>query len=111
MDFGLAPPEGYSVLVVAIDEGVDRRAQLGDRGEAGALKRAAGEDREPDLDLVEPRRMGRRKVEVDVLVPGEPGVALGLVGREVVEDDVNLAVPVSSHHLIHEVEELGAPAA
>jgi hypothetical protein len=29
MDFGLAPLEGYSVVVVAVDEGVDRRAQLG----------------------------------------------------------------------------------
>src|SRR4029450_9045999 len=52
MDLGLAPVEGRGVLVVALDEGVDRLAQLVDRGEVGPIEGAAGEDREPDLDLV-----------------------------------------------------------
>ena len=99
MDLGLAPLEGYGVLVVARDEGVDRRAQLGYRGEAGTLKRAAAEDREPDLDLVEPGSVGRGEVEVNVVVPGQPQIPLGLVGLEVVENDVDLLVWVVGHHL------------
>jgi hypothetical protein len=34
-------------------------------------------------------------MEVDVLVPGPPTVALGLVGVEIVEDDVDLALGVN----------------
>jgi hypothetical protein len=49
-------------------------------------------------------------VEVDVLVPGQPLIALGLVGPEVVEDDVDLLAGIVSHDLVHEGEELD-PAA
>src|ERR687892_2471523 len=94
MDLGLLPVEGRCGRVVRFDEGIDGLAQLPDRGEASAGKRAAGEDREPDLDLVEPAGVGWGEVEVDVLVPGQPSVALGLVGLEVVEDDVNLLIGV-----------------
>ena len=91
MDLGLTPLEGYGVLVVARDEGVDRRAQLGHRGEAGTLKRAAAEDREPDLDLVEPGSVGRGEVEVEPLVSEEPALhERRLVHGQVVEDDVHV---------------------
>src|ERR671919_596789 len=82
MDLDLAPRKGHRVLVVALDEGVDRLAQLGDRGEAGAIEGAAGEDREPDLDLVEPGGVGRCEVKADVLVSCQPQIALGLVDRK-----------------------------
>ena len=111
MDRGLAPLEGRGGRVVGLDKGVDGLAQLPDRGEAGAFEGAPGEDREPDLDLVEPGRMGRGEVEVDVLVAGPPAIALGLVGPQVVEDDVDLLVGIAGDHLVHEVEELGAPPA
>ena len=55
--------------------------------------------------------MGRGEVEVDVLVAGPPAIALGLVGPQVVEDDVDLLVGIVGDHLVHEVEELGAPPA
>ena len=55
--------------------------------------------------------MGRGEVEVDVLVPDQPPIALGLVGLEIVEHDVDLAVGVVGNHVVHEVEELGAPPA
>ena len=79
MDLGLAPLEGYGGGVVGGDEGVDGSAQLAHRGEAGALEGAAREDGEPDLDLVEPARVGRGEMEVHVFVPGSPAIALGLV--------------------------------
>ena len=44
-------------------------------------------------------------------MPAAPAVALGLVGVEVVEDDVDRALGVGGDHLVHEVEELDPPAA
>ena len=38
-------------------------------------------------------------------------IALGLVGLEIVEHDVDLAVGIIGDHVVHEVEELGAPPA
>jgi hypothetical protein len=48
------------------------------------------EDREPDFDLVQPRGMGRGEVKVKVGVWGQPAVVFGLVGVQVVQDDVNV---------------------
>jgi len=110
VDRGVAPLERCGAGVVGFDEGVDGLAQRCDRGKAGAVERATGEDREPNLDLVEPARMGRRAVKVDGLVPGQPAIALGLVGLEVVEDDVDLLVGVVGHDGVHEGEELDPPA-
>ena len=72
------PLEGRGGRVVGLDEGVDGLAQLPNGGEAGALEGAAREDREPDLDLVEPARVGGGEVKVDGLVPGQPAILLGL---------------------------------
>ena len=40
-------------------------------------------------------RVGRRVVEVDVWVFRQPAVDLGLVGVQVVQDDVNFLIRVS----------------
>ena len=46
----------------------------------------------PDLDLVEPRRVGRREVELDVRVLVEEGFdLLRLVRRQIVQDNVDFA--------------------
>ena len=100
MDRGPVPLEGCGGRVVRFDEGIDGLAQLPDRGEAGAVERAAREDREPDLDLVEPAGVGRGEVEVNILVPRQPAVALGLVGLEVVEDDVDLLIRVFGYNRV-----------
>ena len=89
MDRGLAPLEGRGGRIVGLDKGVDGLAQLPDRGEAGAFERAPGENREPDLDLVEPGRMGRRVVQEDPGASVEELLDFGCeVGREVVDDAV-----------------------
>ena len=90
MDDGLGPDEGNGAGIVAGDEGIDVVPELVDVGEAGAGERIALQDREPDLDLVEPGGVGRREVEPNVRVADAAIVALGLVGREIVEDDVDL---------------------
>src|SRR4051812_26196420 len=111
MDFGFAPGEGTGGLVVALDERIDVFPELSDASEACSLQGLAGEDREPALDLIEPGGVGRREMEVNVFVPGEPPVALGFVGLEVVEDDMNLAPAMARHDAVHEIEELDAAPA
>src|SRR5260370_42401548 len=90
MDAGFGADEGNGTAVVAGDEVIDVVPELVDIGEAGAGEGAALEDGEPDLDLVEPGAVGRGEIEADVWVAGEPAFALGLVGRKIVEDDVDL---------------------
>ena len=84
--------------------------ELPDATEGRADERADAQDREPDLDLVKPGGVGWRVVQMDVLVAGEPEVAARLVGREIIEDHMDLAFRIGGHDLVHEVEELDAPA-
>src|ERR1700688_3224885 len=106
MDLGFGPSERVSGLIIALDEGIDVFPELGHAGEARALERQAAEDREPTLDLVEPGGVGRGEVEMNVLVAGEPSLALGFVGVEVVEDDMDLAAGMGGDDPVHEVEKL-----
>ena len=76
MDLGFGPGERLGVFIVALDEAVDMGAQLSDRGEGGAGERPAGQDREPNLDLVEPGSARRREVEVHVGMALKPAVGL-----------------------------------
>ena len=66
---------------------------------------AALEDAEEAFDLVQPRRAGRREVKLHIGMGLEPRFVL-LVGVEVVEHDVDVAIGVIGHDLVHEVEEL-----
>src|SRR5262245_9740330 len=82
-----------------------------DRGERGASEGFALKDREPDLDLVQPGRPGRREVELDIGMALEPAVVLGLMGVEIVEDDVEVLALIGGHEIVHEVEKFGAAPA
>src|SRR5215472_11087319 len=85
------PLDRASVGRVSVDVTTKFTGQIGDRGED-----AAGNDRtfdfgEPEFDLVEPRRIGRREVKPHPRMPlQEIAHRLGFMGGEVVEDDVNL---------------------
>src|SRR5512139_3189345 len=111
MDLGFGPDERPSVFVISLDESIDMLPQLRDRSERGAMQRLSFQDREPDFDLVEPGRSRRREVEVHVRMALEPAVVSGLVGVEVVEHDVDRGVGMGGNDIVHEVEELYAPAA
>jgi hypothetical protein len=50
----LGPLEGLGLLIVGGDEAIDLPSQLAWRGEAGTGQGPAGQDREPDRDLIEP---------------------------------------------------------
>src|SRR6516162_290683 len=110
-DLGFGPGKWFGVLIIGRDEGIDMGSQLCDRSKGGAGERLVGQDREPNLDLIEPGGARRREMKVDVGMAGEPAVGLRLMGVEVVEDDVNLPLGMRGHDAVHEVEELDAPAA
>src|SRR6266849_8808067 len=110
MDLGLGPNEGCGALVIGLDEGIDVFLELFDRGEGCAAQGLSLQDREPDLDLVEPGGPGRREVEMYVRMTLEPAIVLGLVGIEVVEDNMDGGVRIGGDDIVHEIEELDAPA-
>ena len=65
--------------------------EVSDRREHTARQEIAFDFRKPELDLVEPRRISRREVEVDGrMIHQERPHRLGLVRRQVVGDHVNL---------------------
>jgi hypothetical protein len=47
---------------------------------------------------------------VHILMTGEPHVALGLVPGQIVENDMDMAVPIGGADLVHEIEEFDPPA-
>ena len=50
-------------------------------------------------------------MQMDLRMPLQPAVPLGLVGIQVVEDDVHLTIRVSRHDLIHKIQKLAPSAA
>jgi hypothetical protein len=110
VNLGLCPDEGLGCLVVSFDEGVDVSDEFFDASEGRSVERLFGQDLEPDLDLIEPGGVGRRVVEMHVLVALQPHVVLWLVRGEIVEDDMDFALRMGGDDLVHEVEELDAPA-
>ena len=68
--------------VEVVDELFDLVAEVVLAGEIAAANEFSDEDREPDLDLVEPRGMSRCEVEGEALLGlGQEGGAGGLGGR------------------------------
>ena len=106
MDLGFLPDEWLCSLIIAVDERLDVRLQFADGGEGRAGKRLSGEDREPDFHLIEPGRLCGREVEVNVRMAFEPAVFFGLMGVEVVEDDMDFAARMCGGDPVHEVQKL-----
>src|ERR1700741_5300880 len=100
----LGPLAGVRGLVIGVDKGVDLIANLAWRGETRAGRSLGGENGEPDLDLIEPGGMGRRKMEMDVLVPRQPAGVFGLVGIGIVQNRMDLAAGIFGHQTVHEIE-------
>jgi hypothetical protein len=97
--------EGSRLCVVRADEIIDRFAYVGDK--AGSLERLAAQNAKPTFNLVKPRSMGWGKVKMDVRMALEPAVVFGLVGIEIVENDVNFFfIAVSVDDALHEIQEL-----
>lgn len=72
MDFAFGPDERPCGIIVACDERLDMGDEFGNALERGAVQRFDREDREPGFDLIKPRGVRRREVEMHVLVALEP---------------------------------------
>lgn len=88
----IGPGERFGGWVVALDEREQLGSEVGFAGEDPAAEQAAGEDREEQLDLVQPRGVSRGEVERPPGMVFEPMLDLGggLVHLEVLEDGVDL---------------------
>src|SRR4029450_9761376 len=105
---GFGPDERLGVLIVGFDERIDVLSELRDGCEGRAVQGFVLQDREPDLALIEPGGAGRGEVEANVGVTLEPTIVLGLMGVEVVEDDVDWGIGIGSNDAVHEREEFDA---
>ena len=83
----VGPSERCGAPVVVLDEGDHASGEFVDGTELAAAQQSAFEDREEQLDLVEPRRVGGREVQMDLrMLVEEPLDQLGAVCLEVVDD-------------------------
>src|ERR1700690_4680987 len=84
--------------------------EFAERVERPSPKRLARQDREPDLDLIQPGCSRRRKMEMHVRMAFQPAIVLRLVGIQIVEGEMNLVALMLGDDTVHEVEKLDAPA-
>ena len=91
---GLGRSEGFGgVGVVRLDEATDGFSQFGHTGEDAASQSTPLQLAEPRLDCIEPRRAGRREVQVNAgMGVQERPNGFGRVGTAVVDDQVQLEV-------------------
>ena len=88
---GLGPQEWLGLEVSDLDEPADVFFELSRAEVRSALDHLLGEVSEPALDLVEPRAIGRREVEVEPRMPGKPALdSRCLVRRVVIHHDVDV---------------------
>ena len=97
-------------VVVFTDVAHELSLEIGERGKHAACDHVALDLSEPQLDLVEPGRIGRGVMQMQVGMLDEKRIdALGLVRREVVADDMDLFAPgLMSNDVGEEGHELGA---
>src|SRR5688572_23458344 len=87
----ITPPDGFCRLVVVPDAAPNLASDVGYRREDAAREQVAFDFGKPELDLVEPRRIRRREMEMYVrMLQEERAHGLGLVRGEVIGDHVNL---------------------
>ena len=91
-EVAVGPFDGRGVLVVMTDVAHELARQVLDRGEDPAGDHIAFDPGEPQFNLIEPRGIGRSEMQVHLGMLGQELCdPLGLMRREVVGDDVDLA--------------------
>ena len=99
--------KGLRVSIVKPDVVEDVLHQIGDGAEDAAPDAIAGDQTQPDFDLVQPRRVGGRKVKVHAgmaLLPGPHDGAL--MNHEVIQDHMDGFSAAPGDCLIQERHEL-----
>jgi arabinofuranosyltransferase len=84
---GCGPGKGVAPPVVVLHEGLDLLDEISDAAKRPTANRSLGDQVEPDLDLIEPRRIGGRVVDVEAGARGEPTTDARVLVRRVVVDD------------------------
>jgi hypothetical protein len=109
----VAPSKGDRCFVVVADVTHDFPCEVCIGFEDVASNDVALDLREPDFDLVEPRRVSGREVKMDVgALAQESFDSLGFVSREIVGDDVNFPTRFyTGNYLLQKDDELGAGVA
>jgi len=88
---GLRPREWPALVVVRGDVGEDRFSQGGHAGMRSAPQGFLGEHPEEPFDEVEPRRVGRREMQMEARVTQQPAMHGGRAMRgEIVQHDMDL---------------------
>jgi hypothetical protein len=90
---GRGPREGLGVLIVMFDELIDLALQIGHRVERAATDRLICNERKPAFDLVQPRAISGREVQMEAHTPGKPRTHLRVfVSSGVVADQMHIEV-------------------
>ena len=111
VNFDFGPGKSVGLGVVDGDEIIDGLPPLRRTGETRSLQRRRTEHAEPHFHLIEPGGVGRGEVQLDARMGPQPGIVLGLVGGEVVQDDMQITRRMGRHDLAHEVQKLDPAAA
>ena len=106
----VTPSERDRRFVVVADITHDFSGKIRPGFEDAASNDVALDLREPDFDLIEPRRVSGRKVKTDARVLAQESFdGFGFVGREIVGNDVDLSPRFhTGNHLLQKDDELGA---
>ncbi len=110
MDDVLGPLEGMCILGIYINESVNSLTKVPKRGDTQPSEGLPPQYAEPAFHLVEPGGMGRCVMKMDLGMLSQPAIVLGLMGRQVVKDNMEFSVGILGHDLIHEVQKLPAAA-
>ena len=87
----VGPAERRRFADVVLDERMTRSARWSTESNSPRLSESSFQDREEQFDLVQSTRVCRGEMQVDMLIGGEElGHRRGLVGREVVDDAVEI---------------------
>src|SRR5260370_8668063 len=102
------PHEWGGMAVPLGDVRFDVANEGADRVERPSADRLAGEDAEPGLDHVEPRRAFGSEVKLDLGMLFQPRLhGRGRMRGRVVEHDVECVAAIAAGHALDEVQEVG----
>src|SRR3972149_1105250 len=107
---GIGPAEGPPGFVMGANVLHELAPQIGGGGEDPAGDAVALNLGKPQFDLIEPGAVRRRVVQRDPRMSGEPRLdGLGLVGREVVGDEMDrAALRLGGDEVVEEADKLAA---
>src|ERR1700712_5104708 len=102
----VGPANRFRILVIALDIAANLAGQIRQRREDPAGEQVALDLAKPEFDLIQPRRVGRREVQVDAgMGLQERLYAFGFVRRQVIENRMNLLSRVGGHDVAEKLDE------